>query len=388
MADNIWRGGAAAAAQVCTATPANVEIGDIFTLIITDDLGNTASAAFTATAATVANVTAGLTAAWNASLHPFLTAITAVDNTTTITLTADTAGVPFALTATAVNGGAADTQTLTIATTTASTGPYDAGVAQNWSLGAVPVNTNNVYFPAGAPSCLYRLNLSAVTAAVIESEAGYSGSIGRLANGFLYSLRLGCTAMTVRGSGALMAFDIGASAIAPLVQHVGTGSYAGLSCVNIIGTAITTGHVESGDVGVANYPGQIATATAGFTLAAGTLRVGPGVTVAGCTLTATGGSVYAECSIPTVKAWDCTFRQEAGTFTTGSFYGSAVCYPNAGGTYATVNVYGAATVDKTESLVPSTFTNTNLYRTGVAILDPASKLTFTNPPVYQAGMAT
>jgi L-cystine uptake protein TcyP (sodium:dicarboxylate symporter family) len=69
------------AAQVDDITPAVVEIGDTFTVTI-----NGTSVSFVATVATVANVTAGLTAAinGNATLSAL---VTAVDNTTKVTIT-------------------------------------------------------------------------------------------------------------------------------------------------------------------------------------------------------------------------------------------------------------------------------------------------------------
>jgi len=73
MATVRWTPQASAVAQESRATPANVEIGDVFTLKI----GGVTIATFTAAAATVANVTAGLAAAWATSSHPYATAITA-----------------------------------------------------------------------------------------------------------------------------------------------------------------------------------------------------------------------------------------------------------------------------------------------------------------------
>ena len=94
------------ATQLATLTPANVEIGDIFTVII-----NSLSISFTATVATVANVTAGLTTAINASGVASL--VTATDNTTTITIVGDSGGRFFTVSTSTTNGGATDNQTLT-----------------------------------------------------------------------------------------------------------------------------------------------------------------------------------------------------------------------------------------------------------------------------------
>ena len=115
MANQVFRGDAPAVAQVDTLTPANVEIGDVFTATI-----NGKSITFTATVATVANVTAGIVAAWNVSTIQEFTEITATDSTTHITLMGDTAGVPFTVTSSSTGDGA-PADTFTQATSTAAT---------------------------------------------------------------------------------------------------------------------------------------------------------------------------------------------------------------------------------------------------------------------------
>lgn len=92
-------------------TPGTVEIGDIFKLTVSGT-GGPVVISFTATAASVANVTAGLQAAWAASASPLCTSVTAVDNTTNLTLTGNVAGVPFSVAPSTTNGGATNNQTL------------------------------------------------------------------------------------------------------------------------------------------------------------------------------------------------------------------------------------------------------------------------------------
>ena len=98
--------------HVMTVLPggAAIEITDIFTL--SDKDGNELIS-FEATAGTVANVVAGLVAAWNASTNPICELYTAVDVATThMTLTADTPGVWYEVVPTTTDGGGADTQTM------------------------------------------------------------------------------------------------------------------------------------------------------------------------------------------------------------------------------------------------------------------------------------
>ncbi len=105
----------AAVAQVDRFTAATPQVNDVFTLT---RLG--ASVSFVCTVATVANVHAGLTAAWNASPEPRHTSITASDATTSMTLTADDAGIAFEVTPSTADGGGANTQTLVRAVVTAN----------------------------------------------------------------------------------------------------------------------------------------------------------------------------------------------------------------------------------------------------------------------------
>lgn len=85
-----------AVAQVSTVTPANVEVWDTFTATI-----NALAIDYVSTVATVANVTAGLTAAINASAQG--ANVTAVDNWAMVTITSDVAGTLFTITSGATN---------------------------------------------------------------------------------------------------------------------------------------------------------------------------------------------------------------------------------------------------------------------------------------------
>jgi hypothetical protein len=166
MANKYWQGGAAAVANAWTATPANVEVGDIFALSCAG-----ASVSYTAAAATVADVTAGLTAAWNASTHPAHKELTATDDTTHVTLTGDTAGVPHTLSGSAVNGGSTDDQTLNVVETTAATGPHHIDEPQNWHDGVLPINNDTIYISANTPPIYYG-TLASVNPVEVAVEAG------------------------------------------------------------------------------------------------------------------------------------------------------------------------------------------------------------------------
>jgi hypothetical protein len=106
-----------------------IEIGDEF--VLSDKDGNEL-VSFTATAGTVANVTAGLVSAWNASTNAICAKYTAADQTTHLTLTADAAGTWYEVVPSTVDVGTpAETLIVTHsparpATSAPTTEPFDS----------------------------------------------------------------------------------------------------------------------------------------------------------------------------------------------------------------------------------------------------------------------
>lgn len=105
MTTRSFRGDFPAVAKVTKITPANVEIGDVFTATI-----NVKDVSYTALASTVADVVGGFVSAWNASDVAEFKEVTAsvgtdADGVTThVTLTADTPGKSFTVTSAATDG--------------------------------------------------------------------------------------------------------------------------------------------------------------------------------------------------------------------------------------------------------------------------------------------
>lgn len=82
-----------------------------------------------------------LAAAWNNSLHPYFTLVTASTSTDKVILTSDLAGLPF----TAVSSVTGGTGTISaVSDTTANASPHDVGDANNWETGALPAVSANV----------------------------------------------------------------------------------------------------------------------------------------------------------------------------------------------------------------------------------------------------
>jgi len=144
MAIAYFTGTADAVAQVTTVTVGGVLAGETFTLSV----GGVAIASHTDADTVIATTVAALVSAWNASTHPYGTAVSAVDASPDITLTADTAGVPFTVTVNTPGGAA--TLVITGDPTTASAGPNDLSTEDNWTggggSGGKPAATDTVEF--------------------------------------------------------------------------------------------------------------------------------------------------------------------------------------------------------------------------------------------------
>lgn len=304
MATVRWTPQASAVAQESRATPANVEIGDVFTLKI----GGVTIATFTAAAATVANVTAGLAAAWATSTHPWATAITASDQTTYLKLLANQAGIPFTVTSTTTDGGGANTQTLSITTPTAASGPNDWSTASNWSGGSVPVNSDTVIIENSNVPILWGLDQSAVTLAELRVMQSYTGYIGLPEEKFATTvdpdtwlvtstsvkpeyrdcyLKIGATLLNIGqnngvnnpGGSSRLKINLGSAQYTGRVYNSGTASFDNKQPILLLGTHASNAlYVYGGIVGVANSLGSEVSTIATLNQSGGDVTFGKGVT--------------------------------------------------------------------------------------------------------------
>ena len=120
-----------------------------------------------------------LVVAWNASTHVYATGITAADTTGavagTLSLTADTAGLPF--TVSLFYGGAGYSMTNTAVT--ANDGPNVVDSDNNWDGGAKPANGDVLILANSNTNICWGLSaLAAVTPADIYMCASFTGRIG------------------------------------------------------------------------------------------------------------------------------------------------------------------------------------------------------------------
>lgn len=192
MARTKFTGTAAAVAQVDSVTPANVEVGDVFRLILGNHAGLTSTLAYTAVATTVKDVCDGLTAlaaaAKAAHVAPW-DEVTVTDNDSVLTVTASVAGVPFWLTTSTTNvGGGAATQTLTRAAVTDVAGPSIWRDPNNWG-GTIFANDDDIVIPADCPVAIYGEAYTATKPGIVTVENGYAYEIGSQAHPLALSMQ-------------------------------------------------------------------------------------------------------------------------------------------------------------------------------------------------------
>lgn len=169
MAKKYWLGTASPVAQVDTVQITAYDAATTYKLTVggveVSAIGNT----------DVNTTATDLAAAWNASLHPYFTGVTASAATDTVTLTADTAGVPFTATS-SVTGGTGTIGSVT--SSTANAGPCDWRTPENWSDGSVPGAGDTVIFSQNSVNVCYGLDQNALAINDLFIKGTYSGQIG------------------------------------------------------------------------------------------------------------------------------------------------------------------------------------------------------------------
>jgi len=384
MAQNRFRGDAPAVAQVNTVTPANVGIGNTFSLTC-----NGKVITFTATAGTVANVTAGLVALLAATTIAEFAEVEAADITTALTLTARTPGKPFTITSAAAGG----TATLITTATTASSGPEDISTLANWTTGALPVDATDSILFSGAVNAYYGLAaLAAIAPTSILFDETFSGNIGLpdWSDGGYYEYRekflqtLATTVTNQSQSGRIKIDQGGTASVTVNAFAAGSPLDANQPAFTIKGCgANSILNAMQGSVGF----GLVADTCTFATINIGSLTnpasdvqilAGPGAALT--TINQVGGDVKAESNVTTwtMTKGTGTLRGSATLATLNSDEG--YLYWQSTGTLATLNLGNAATLDRSQRNAAATITNSTI-KAGATILDPGHKITWTNATV-------
>lgn len=401
MATVRWRGDAQGVFQVTTITVAGTWAGaETVTLTINGkDLELTVG-----TDTTTAQIATALKEMFNGDTQtgtgdhtfsetgddvPEFDAITATVSGSVVTLTADDAGVPFTLTASETSTSG----TLTVATPTAATGPNHWNNAENWDTGAVPVSTDDVYFENSDVDVLYGLDQNAVTLTSLNIAASYTGKIGLPdwnAGGWWEYLdkylKISATTLKVGyglgGGSPRLKINVGTAACTATVEGTGSPAEQTLPALLLVGTNVgNVLNVSKGSVGVAWEAGQtstVATIRASYQASPATdvtLRLGSGCTLT--TVNLTGGDVEVNSAFTTLNMTGGSLTiKGSGAITTLNVDGGTV-HDQGTGTKTTVNL-GKATIDRSQTMLGNTWTNTNLYA-GATLEDPFETITFTNP---------
>lgn len=329
MASKFWKSGATAVQQVDRLTLGGTwEANDVLTITLksADEVGSQ-TLTVVAGSTVIATIVATVRAAFNVAAtggdpaYSYFAGITASDGSSWVTLTADTAGVPFYCTVTTTEngGGGADSQTFVRSSITPNSGPYDLNCVANLSDGVALANGDTLYVDArgGSNSILYGLNQSAVTLAVLDVNLGFTGNAGSLdttlrisASLFRYGAKPS-DGSSPSGS-QLFRIDLGTNAAVVLVDGTRNTGTSGQPALMIKGTHASNTLTVQGNsfvgVGVA-VPGESTTLAALSCKGSGQVTCGTGVTLTNVTNTGAG-------KIVTNSAISGTLKNTAGTVIT------------------------------------------------------------------------
>lgn len=319
--------------------------------------------------------------------------------------TAAEAGKPF--TATVVASGGA-TGSLTPSTETASTGPYHANQATNWSAGTTPANGETIIWPADAPDCLYGLDFSAVAPAAIRAYSKNIGLPDRTGDGAVggyveYRPKVitfaSCVDVKVGDpdfdSPDLVRIHIVATSGTVFVCNTGGGVVTDVAGPPVRFTSVATsgaGHTVynlSGSVGLASgqdeavrianvYNGTYAQidGTAGADDETATMHIGSGAVIVTAAFV-NSGTVRCDAAVPALTIWsDATWSQRSGVPTAVTVEPNGTLDLRSGGTI-TAATFRGATFDLTGAVSAVTVTTLTALSAGEnpsRVYDPHKRL--------------
>lgn len=391
MANMVFAGDAPAVAEAATVQVTANDAATTYSLTLN---GKTISATGAGSATLTA---AALAAAWNASTYPEMVEITAANNSSdTVTLTHDTAGVPFAAHLSKDDVGGTGTLG-SVTTATAADGPNvcSANNFKDLASGArgLPTGSDALYFQDSDVDLLYNLEaLAAVTVTALHIKQSYEGLIGlpytNTAGSTDYSeyrpkkFKVGATLVYIGegsgdGSGRIW-IDLTNVQSAVYVWASGDADDDNYYPIVLIGThASNVLRVEGGQVDVAPFGGDSAVFATLTGTGSGQIRCSDL-----CTLTTVNcdgsSSVRIESAATTCSARNTGQLTIDGTgaITTINALGGTV-FDNSSGTKTTVNIANGATVSAAGNAAGCTWTNTTMTA-GATLRDPNRKVTFTN----------
>lgn len=316
--------------------------------------------------------------------------VSATVNSSVVTVTGVTKGVPFTLTVTESTAGSG---TATGATATAASGPNHYDNADNWSSATLPVDGDTVIVE-GDVDVLYGASQSAVTPAVLKF-VNFSGRFGlpdvNEAGGYR-EYRTKFLAYGASGDATNMAVTVDCDS-----SRIRLDGGTGQMTINVIRTgspettdfafefkgshASNTINATGGSVGIGIEPDDASTVCATLRVANdAVVESGAGVSLT--TITQTDGDVEIRSNATTItQSGGILGVNDSATVTTLTVIPaedrSAVAYYRSSGTLTNLYNGGGGVVDFREDDRGRTVTNAFLYE-GFEIHDPDKTVTFTN----------
>ena len=330
---------------------------------------------------------------------PQFSGITATVSGSVVTMTADTRGKPFTLTATEVTAG---TGTATRGASQAATSKNHVDDPDNWTEGSVPGAGDDVYIDNSSVSLLYGLDQLSGTLTSLHIGASFTGTIGLPKNASGYAeylpdyLVVDCTTITIgegvgNGSGRIK-INSGSVQTAVTVIKGGSSAEQGLPAILWKGThasnALTLQDCSFGAAAIADETATVATLRA-----SGSANVTMGAGVGTITTTTVSGQARVTIEDSALT----TLTVHGGYVTTrGSGTGGTVTINsgkvdwNSTGTITTLAMGGrpgTATLDATGELTPKTITSCTMQENAV-LTDTNKVLTITNNVAIGSGATT
>ena len=325
-----------------------------------------------------------------------MTPVTAADANPALTLTADTAGVPFVVTTSEVVAGTVGGGDVgNPAATVASAGPNDWSTAANWDGGVVPINSDIVIIENTADNITYGLGQSAMTLDELHIKQSFTGSLGLIeVNESGYEeyletyLEIGATLVFIgqgdgSGSGRIK-LNTGSDQVALNVYNNGSPTDTDLKSTMWKGTSASNEvNITKGSFGAAILGSEVATIATlkvGFASESqintdSDVLLGSGVTLT--TVDMQGGTVEINSNVTTVNQTNGN-SSLLGTITATTItLDGGNCYYRTSGTCTTLNVSGEGVFDCRRDMRSRTITNLTIYK-GATIHDPFKTITYTN----------
>ena len=391
-------GGTWLATETVTLTIDNVDVViTIGSLVTTAQVATTIGQAVNGTALTDTTAAVSPTIAQGGAqaLGQFA-GITASVSSSTVTFTADVAGVPFTISA--AEGSTSGTINLT-ASATAATGQGTFTNQDNWSGNTAPVDDDAIYLNSGAQNIFNGLSPAIQPASFTKTKA-YSGNIGlpevnvddedkpygeyRTKALTFDDNSVTCTYNLEGGTGfgsRLCRLAAGAGQAVFNIYGQATPLVSGVPCVLLSGShSDNVVNNLNGNVGIAFY------ASEAMTLA--TLRTGNGVnsqarsicgpsaTLSSCDVITAGGFVETRTAIDNVEMTGGVHEHHAGTIADLDVFQDGTFIPRGAFTITDFSSGSGGHFDKRHDLSVVTFTNKVLFYKGAKFSDPNGTCVF------------